>query len=277
MITKVVKRSIIGLVVLGAAGGFFLGGDMLSYVSSGVNGVRDSVKNAIPVDIELYRARDLLVDIQPEIDANKMLIIEEEVKIAALNEKIDNSEVSLTAEKRRIDKLRNTLASEFASYEIGRHTYTRTELLDDLNRRFELYKKARQNFDVNMRLLSQREKYLSAARKQLDAIRTKRAELELKIEGLETQHRLVQATATNSGIVLNDSKLSQTEQLLNEIKFRLDVTERKLASEGEFTQPLDLDEPVVSEVDLFQSLDDYFNTDTKAEIVINEEYETGKR
>jgi len=40
---------------------------------------------------------------------------------------------------------------------------------------------------------------------------------------------------------------------------------------------LDLDEPVVSDVDLFESLDVYFNPETKVEIVINEQYESGKR
>ena len=277
MITKVVKRSIIGLVVLGAAGGFLLGGDMLSYVSSTSNAIRDGVKDAIPVEFELRRARDLLVDILPEIDANKRLIVQEQVEVAALNEEIENSEVSLMAEKTRMDKLRNTLESQFASYKFGRYNYSRSELVDDLNRRFERYKQSKLVLDGKMLLLATREKSLSAARKHLDAIRSQKKLLEIKIEGLEGRHHLVQATAANSGIVLDDSKLAQTEKLLKEIKQRLDVAEGMLAYDGQFIQPLDLDEPVVSEVDLMDSIDDYFLPRSKVEIVISEEYEIGKR
>ena len=277
MITKVVKRSIIGLVVLGAAGGFLLGGDMLSYVSSTGDAIRTGVKDAIPVEFELRRARDLVEEILPEMHANQKLIVQEEIEVIALQEDIDNSEVSLLAEKTRIDKLRNTLASQFASYEFGRHTYSRTELVDDLNRRFEQYKQAKLVLDGKKALLATREKSLSAARQHLDSIRSRKKMLEIKIEGLEGQYRLVQASAAGSGIELDDSKLAQSEKLLKEIKKRLDVAERMLAFEGQFIQPLDFDEPVVSETDLIESLDDYFAPKTKAEIVINEEYEMGKR
>ena len=277
MITKVVKRSIIGLVVLGAAGGFLLGGNMLSYVSSTGNAIRDSVKDAIPVEFELRRATDLLEGILPEMYSNKEKIVREEIEIIALQEDIDESEVSLMAEKTRIDKLRNTLASEFASYEIGRHTYTRTELVDDLNRRFEQFKTAKWSLDFKRDLLTKKEKSLSAARKRLDAIRSQKKDLEFQIEGLASRYRLIQASAVGSGIELDDSKLGQTEKLLDDIKKRLDFKERMLANSGDFVQPLDLDVPVVSEVDLIESLDEYFSPKTQVEIVISEEYESGKR
>jgi len=277
MITKVVKRSIIGLVVLGAAGGFLLGGNMLSYVSTAGNAIQDGFKDAIPVEFELRRATDLLDDILPEMYSNKEKIVREEIEIIALQEDIDDSEVSLMAEKTRIDKLRNTLASEFASYKFGRHNYTRTELVDDLNRRFEQYKTAKWSLDFKKNLVTKKQKSLSAARKRLDAIRSQKKDLEFQIEGLESRYRLIQASAIGSGIELDDSKLAQTEKLLGEIKKRLDFNERMLANGGDFVQPLDLDEPVVSEVDLFESLDVYFNPETKVEIVINEQYESGKR
>ena len=278
MITKVVKRSIIGLVVLGAAGGFLLGGDMLSYVSSTGNAIQDGFKDAIPVEFELRRATDLLDDILPEMYSNKEKIVREEIEIIALQEDIDDSEVSLIAEKTRIDKLRNTLSSEFASYQFGRHKYTRTELVDDLNRRFEQYKTAKWSLDFKKDLVTKKQKSLSAARKRLDAIRSQKKDLEFQIEGLESRYRLIQASAIGSGIELDDSKLAQTEKLLGEIKKRLDFNERMLANGGDFVQPLDLDEPVVSEVDLIESLDEYFSpTKAKVEIVISEEYESGKR
>lgn len=55
MITKCLKRGVIGLVVLGVAGTFFLGGDMLSYVTSSAKSVRTAVKDSVPIEFELSR------------------------------------------------------------------------------------------------------------------------------------------------------------------------------------------------------------------------------
>jgi len=259
MITKCLKRGVIGLAVLGVAGVFFLGGDMLSYVSSSANSVRTAVKDSVPIEFELRRAKDMLEDIQPEMYANIRLIAQEEVEVAALKADIEESEEALAEEEAKIAKLRKALDTQFASYKFGHRKYTRQELTDDLARRFERVTQADMVLEGKRRLLATREQSLQAAIQLLERTKSQRKLLAVKIEGLEGQYRLIQAAATGSNVKVDNSKLAKTDELLRDIKKRLDVTERVLAHQSRFVEPLVFDEdPVISETELLQQIDEYF-------------------
>ena len=258
MITKCLKRGVIGLVVLAVAGTFFLGGDMLSYVTSSARSVRTAVKDSVPIEFELLRAKDMLEDIQPEMYANIRLIAQEEVEVAALKADIEESEKSLADEEVHVAKLRKTLETQFASYQIGRRKFTRQDLTEDLTRRFERVTQADMVLEGKRRLLATREQSLQAAMQLLERTKSQRKLLAVKIEGLEGQYRLIQAAATGSHVEVDNSKLAQTDKLLRDIKKRLDVAERVLAHESRFVQPIEFDVPVISEIDLFEQIDNYF-------------------
>ncbi|MEZ6081128.1 MAG: hypothetical protein R3C56_37325 [Pirellulaceae bacterium] len=61
---------------------------------------------------------------------------------------------------------------------------------------------------------------------------------------------------TNSPIALDDSQLSSTRKLLDEIGTRIDVAERMIASEGALQGSIDLDETTSPE--LIDEISDYF-------------------
>ena len=95
MILRWVKWGVMGTVGLGLLGGMLFGKDMISYVKSSAKGVRTVVKDSVPIEFELRRARDLLEEIIPEMQANIRLIAEEEVEVAALKGEIaKNQEAS---------------------------------------------------------------------------------------------------------------------------------------------------------------------------------------
>jgi hypothetical protein len=259
MVTKFVKRGVIGLAVVGLAGTFFLGGDMLSYVSSSAKSVRTAVKDSVPIEFELARARDMLENIQPEMYANIRIIAKEEVEVAALKADIEESEKALTEEESQVSKLRQTLETQFASYQIGHRKYTRQDLTEDLTRRFERVTQADMVLEGKRRLLATREQSLQAAMQLLERTKSQRKLLAVKIEGLEGKYRLIQAAATGSHVEVDSSKLAQADKLLREIKKRLDVAERVLAHESRFVQPIEFDNPVISEIDLFEQIDNYFS------------------
>jgi hypothetical protein len=87
--------------------------------------------------------------------------------------------------------------------------------------------------------------------------------LENRIAALESQYRLVKAASANSRIQVDNSKLAQTEKLINEIKNRLDVAERVLAHEANFVQPIVVD--VIDEKDLLVEVNEYFNGNKTSE------------
>jgi hypothetical protein len=90
----------------------------------------------------------------------------------------------------------------------------------------------------------------------LERTRGRKRILEDQIESLASQHKLVKAAAVGSHFQMDNSKLAQTENLIKQIKNRLDVAERVLAHESKFVQAIPVD--AVVEADLLTQVDEYF-------------------
>ena len=265
MLTKWVKRGVITAVGLSLVGGMLLGKDVVSYVRSSAKSVRVAVKDSVPIEFELRRARDLLEEIIPEMHANIRLIAQEEVEVASLKADIGTSEQSLAEEQIRITKLRGSLEQPQTTYTFAGRNYSRGYVKDDLARRFEHFKECELVLASKHKLLQTRENSLHAAMQLLEQTRGRKRLLEDKIEELASRHKLVKAAAVGSKIQVDNSKLSQTEKLIAQIKRRLDVAERVLAHESTFVQAIDVD--AMPEQDLLTQVDDYFGA--KQQLVID--------
>jgi BMFP domain-containing protein YqiC len=253
---KWLKRSVIVVAGVSLVGGMLFGKDVVSYVRSSAKSVRTVVKDSVPIEFELRRARDLLDEIIPEMHANVRLIAQEEVEVAALNVDIARSGDSMKEEEVRIAKLRGALAEPKIQYCFAGREYPRSYVKEDLANRFERFKESELVFASKKRLLVSRENSLHAAMQMLEQTRSRKRMLRDKIESLASQHRLVKAASVGSNIQVDNSKLAQTEKLIKQIKKRLDVAERILAHESLFVQAIPVD--AVVEEDLLTQVDDYF-------------------
>ena len=262
MITKLMTKSVLVVVLVLLVGGFLFGTDVLSYVSSSAKSVRTAVKDVVPIEFELKRAKDLLDEIIPEMHSNIRLIAQEEVEIAALKDDITKSQVAMGEEKARISKLRDALEIQKASYSFGDKEYSRNYVKDDLSNRFERFKESEDILAGKQKLLETRQKSLESAMTMLEQTRSRKAQLEDKIESLTSQYRLVKAASVGTNLNVDNSKISQTEKLIAQIEKRLDVAERVLAHESKFVQDIPVD--AVPEEDLLTQVDDYFNTETSS-------------
>jgi len=261
MITKWVKTGVIAAVGLSLAGGLLFGKDVISYVCSSAKSVRTAVKESVPVEFELKRARDLLEEIIPEMYANIKLIAEEEVEVAALKVDIAKGKEAIEEERMRIAKLRDALGTPQAKYCFGNREYPRSYVKEDLAHRFEQFKESELVLASKQRLLTARRNSLDAATLLLERTKTRKRELEDKIEALASQHRLIKAASIGSNIQVDNSKLAKTEKLIGQIKKRLDVAERVLAHESQFIQSIPVD--IVAEEDLLTQVDEYFESKEK--------------
>jgi len=258
---KWLKRGLVVAAGVSVIGGLLFGKDAVSYVRSSAKSVQTVVKDSVPIEFELRRARDLLEEIIPEMHANVRLIAQEEVEVAALKADISKSDESIQEEKARITKLRDALDTPQAQYCFGGREYPRSYVKEDLANRFERFKESELVLASKRRLLTTRENSLHAAMQLLEQTRARKQTLQDKIESLASQHRLVRAAAVGSQIQVDNSKLAQTEKLIGQIKKRLDVAERILAHESQFVQAIPVD--AVSEADLLTQVDDYFQTTEK--------------
>jgi len=256
MVTKLLKRGVIVVAGVSIVGGVLFGRDVVSYVRSSAKSVRTVVKDSVPIEFELRRARDLLDEIIPEMHANVRLIAQEEVEVAGLHTDIAKTEKSMEEEQARIATLHDALSTTQARYCFGGQDYPRSYVKEDLANRFERFKESEIVLAGKKRLLATREKSLHSAMQLLERTRGRKMALEDQIESLASQHRLVKAAAVGSNIQVDNSKLAQTEKLIAQIKKRLDVAERVLAHESKFVQAIPVD--AVPEADLLTQVDEYF-------------------
>jgi hypothetical protein len=243
-------------------GGAIFGRDLCSYVSSSARSVRTAVTDAVPVEFQLRRARDLVNDIVPEMQANVKLIAQQEVEIAALKQDIQQSDQQLAEERLRVGRLRDCLSSEKTSFSFGQFVYTRDQVKEDLAHRFDNLKEAEVVLSGKQRLMENREKSLQAAMQALQRTRSQKALLESQIASLEGQNQLVKAASVGSNFAIDNSKLAQSQKLIAEIKKQLDVAERVLAHQSKFIEPIEVD--VVSETDLVKQVDEHLATSPSA-------------
>jgi chromosome segregation ATPase len=259
MILRWVKWGVMGTVGLSLLGGLLFGKDIISYAKSSAKGVRSAVKDAVPIEFELRRARDLLEEIIPEMQANIRRIAEDEVEVAALKDEIAKNQEALTNEQGKIKVLRVALDQPRAQYAFAGRNYSHDEVKQDLAGRFERLRESEVVLASKVRLLDQRERSLDNARQLLTKTTSEKQVLEHKIEALTSQYRLVQATAAGSAnLQMDSSKLAQTEKLIAQIQKRLDVAERVLAHESKYVESIPVD--TVVEKDLIAQVDEYFDS-----------------
>jgi hypothetical protein len=219
------------------------------------------VKDAVPIEFQLRRARDLVDDIIPEMHANIRLIAQQEVEIDALKRDIDQSRQRLADERTQITKLRDSLAGKDESFTFSGVTYTRDQIKDDLARRLDNVKEAELVLSSKERLLANQSKALAVAVQALERTRSQKALLESQIAALASQHKLLQATSAGSTVLVDTSKLAQSERLILEVKKQLDVSERVLAHESRFAQAIKVD--AVSEREVLTQAEEYLASGRK--------------
>lgn len=252
---KLVKWTVIGTGGAVLVGGLVFGRDLCSYVTTGSRAVQTAVRDSVPVEFELRRAKDMVDDILPEMHANIRLIAQQEVEIDNLRTDIGRSQKSLADEKVQLASLRDALNKPSASFTLAGIDYSRDQVKEELARRLELSQEAETVLAGKVRLLDNRSKSLAAAVQALNRTRQQKELLVAQISQLESQNRLVQATAVGTNVSVDNSKLAQSQKLIEQIRERLDVAERVMAHESKFVEPIRT--TVINEGDLKAKTDEF--------------------
>ena len=234
MVMKLLKFSatlVLGFAVLGA---LFFGTEVSSYVSTSTQCVRESVRQSVPMEFELRRARDLVNQIVPELRANIRTIAREEIEVERLEREVAKADSDLLKRRETVAALKGDFEVVQVSYNVNGHDVSRQQLAERLASQFEQYKRAKSIVASKRQLLDTRRKSLQSAQLILERTRTKKADLEQQIEGLVAQHRLMKAQATQSGFEVDDSQLAKAEKMMSDLSTRLETARRVLEHEADF-------------------------------------------
>jgi predicted nucleic acid-binding Zn-ribbon protein len=222
---------------------FFFGRDAWSYVSTSAGWVKDSVRDSVPIEFEIERARKLVKDLVPDIRANMHVIAKEEVEVARLEKQIGDAEVRLANERSGLMRLRNDLSSGKDEFQYAGRSFTANQVKLDLANRFERYKTSDATLASLRDIHIARQRSLDAARAKLEGMLASKRQLEVDVENLEARLKMVEAAQTTAEYNFDDSRLSRAKQLIGDLRTRLEVSERMVNSEGAFQDGIPLEAP----------------------------------
>ncbi len=259
MFRKGIKSVVVVTAGTLVAGLFVFGTDVFSYVATSCNTVRTTVKETVPVEFELQRARDMIEQILPELQANIRMIAQEEVEIASLEKEIAGASEELVTQQQRIRHLRDRLDSDLVSFPVGPANYSREQLTEKLASRYRRFKESKVALGGKQKVLESRRRSLAAAETMLDRARVQKAELERKIESLVAQHRLIQSSTVAVDLQVDGRRITKADRLIGEIQTRLDVAQRVIARQSDLFETdsetgfID-EESLLAEIDADRSL-----------------------
>lgn len=239
-----------------------LGTPLYSYARCGVNWLKDSSSDAMPLEWELKRARQMIADLKPEIEVNAKRIAREKVEVARLDKQLNETETRLAKAQTDIERLTDDLKSDNNYYTYGDRTYTSVQVKNDLGNRFKRFKTRRGTADKLEQMLSARQSSLRAAHERMETMLSVKSQLEVEVENLQARLGALRVAQTSSQLNLDDSQLARTRDLLDEIATRIDVEEEVVSVDVEYFGEIDLDQP--SDEDLIDQISVYFD-DNKAD------------
>lgn len=248
--------------------GLLFGRDAISYVSTSVGQLHEQVKDSVPIEFELERARNMIKEIDPEIRRSMHLIAKEEVRVDRLAKQIDDLEGKLANKEDEIMTLKADLDTGESYFYYANRRYTRDDVKADLAKRFENFKTNDATLATLQKQLTAREKSLDAARQKLDGMIAAKRQLEVEVENLEARLKMVEVAKTTADFNFDDSHLSRTKELITDIQTRIQTEETLLNNYTEYDSEIPVSEP--EEVkDVTEEITEYFGGSRPSDVLVN--------
>lgn len=253
-------------VIWGSAGAtvlamlLFGGREAVSYMRTSACWVKDSVKNNVPIEFEIERARRMVKDLVPDIRKNMHVIASEEVEVEQLDKKIAGAETRMGKERAELMKLKDDLATHKASYRYAGRDYSVDQVKIDLANRFERYKTNDATLASLKEMHRARQRSLEGARQKLEGMLAAKRQLEVDVEQLEARLKMVEAAQTTSDYKFDDTQLSRVKELVTDLRTRLEVAEKLVNAEGQFRDEIPVSEPAPENI--VDEVAEYFSGQT---------------
>jgi len=243
--------------------GLLFGREGLSHLKTSLGMARQAVHDAVPVEFELSRARQMIKDLDPEIHRNMHVIAKEEVEVAQLREQLGGAEKNLAKNKADIQRLTDDLKRGDSNFVYAGKSYTGEQVETDLSRRFEQYKVKQATLEKLTQVLGARERGLTAGREKLKAMQAAKGQLEVDVANLDARLEMVKVAQATSEFNFDDSRLSRTKDLVSEISARIDVAEKLVNAESAYPGEINLDQEETTNIT--EQVTKYFEASRKAD------------
>lgn len=252
-----IKKALFSVVALGLTTVVLFGRDAASYVSTTYHQLTSSVKESVPVEFQIDRARAMVRDLEPEIRRSMHVIAKEEVALEQLNAQIAGSEQKAEKDKSEILRLQSDLGQNKDLYRYASRSYTPEQVKQDLSRRFSRFKVTDETLMNLKSMRDARERNLDAAQQKLAAMINARRKLEVDVQNLEAKHKLVEVAQASSEYIFDDSQLARAKELISDIRTQLDVAAKLANADVNIETEIPLDD--TAPTDITDQVAEYFS------------------
>lgn len=255
------RKATYGIVGLLVVCGLLFGSKAIPYIQTAFNKVQTTAENSVPVSFQIDAAKAQLVKIDPEIKNMVWQIAKEKAQVKKLAAQLEQQGTELKKQYRQMMTLREHVDSGDHFY-VGTNgkSYTSERVKEDLRHRFKMYQTAEKTREKSAEILKARESSLASAINQLEEAKAQQRELEVQVENLMARNRMNEVVSTASQINIDNSQLSKTRQMLEDIDARLAAEEEMLNLVPKYVGqiPVDTESPS-ADGDIVKEMDAYFD------------------
>jgi len=226
MACKFVKKGLVAAALSAGALALLFGTAAPSYVRTVFHHFRGSVKNNIPIPVEIERARQQVSDLEPAIKANIEELARAEEDVKDLNAEIADLQTRHTKDGKEIAALRESLRNGDLRLAGGTATYTPEEVTRTLAHKFDRYTQVKKILAEKQRTLAAKEKSVAAAREMLSTIKAEKDNLLAKIEEIDARNRTIDTATAHNDIHFDSNPLAEVKKTLAELEKRVNVKAR---------------------------------------------------
>ena len=254
---KLVKLTV-SLATCVVALGFLLLGNVGSYVRTATRSLEDSVKEQVPIEFQLRRARDLIDQILPEMQTQIRQIAVEEVELATLEKSLADRIARREADRERLAKIKSDAETRLVSFN-GPEVSAARQYARQLDHVLRSLEHADVAIESDRQMIERRRKSLEAALSLLEQTRQQKLRLSQEVESLAARHRLLQSRQIESAKPEFAEQCGPAAELIAQLERRLSVAERVLDHEAGFEdiELTDDDLDDADAADIMQRVEEY--------------------
>jgi DNA repair exonuclease SbcCD ATPase subunit len=261
------KIAIIGGGVALLIGLLSVGGATSSYVKTAWRQASEQLSELESTEFMIERLETTIQDLDPAIHTVEHQIAKEEVQVEQLQERLGGMQERLAKAKTDMLRLTEDLKRSDEVYVYVGKSYARSQVEEDLERRFDLFKSQETTAEQLREIVKARETSLDAARKKLGAMESQKKQLEVDLEQVKARLETLKAKQNASEIAVDDSALSRAKELRDQIEARLRLGEKMVESEQKIEGEIQLEEEA-PKGDIVEQVTRHFDKNAPEGVVI---------
>jgi len=186
--------------------------EMASYARTGWKEIRSASKKAVPVDFEIKRAEDLLMNLDRTDDRLISNLASHIQMVKGMEREVGTMQANLDRTRQELQVRNDEVKAKLTSN--GRDI-SREQAALDLERRFKTFKNMEATVKTKKETLDNYRERLEAIKGQREGLKVQRQELASRIEKLKNDVEYLKVAETRNRMKLGDDQLADLAQLKN--------------------------------------------------------------